>query len=151
MVPTLPTLATICRVYGVGLSHFFTESDKHTLSITRKAHLEFPGSRLESAKSLPLHAQKSSSGLIAELVEVPASSGDALHSAQSGKTCGFVYVIEGCLQLDGCGMHEVLEMGDCMFIESVTPMVWNAAGKYRCRVLAVRLATAPADPEKTKL
>ena len=25
MTPTLPTLANICRVYGVGLSYFFTE------------------------------------------------------------------------------------------------------------------------------
>src|SRR5579863_7883434 len=40
MVPTLPTLANICRVYGVGLSHFFCEAEQHTLSITRKAHLQ---------------------------------------------------------------------------------------------------------------
>ena len=25
MIPTLPTLATICRVYGVGMSYFFSE------------------------------------------------------------------------------------------------------------------------------
>src|ERR1700739_4381835 len=30
MIPTLPTLATICRVYGVGLSHFFSETDRQT-------------------------------------------------------------------------------------------------------------------------
>src|SRR5579863_4035216 len=40
MIPTLPTLATICRVYGVGMSHFFSEPDHHVLSITRKAHLQ---------------------------------------------------------------------------------------------------------------
>src|ERR1700736_6584291 len=40
MIPTLPTLATICRVYGVGLSQFFTDPHRHSLSITRKAHLE---------------------------------------------------------------------------------------------------------------
>ena len=31
MIPTLPTLANICRVYGVGLSHFFSDATKHTL------------------------------------------------------------------------------------------------------------------------
>jgi len=40
MVPTLPTLATISRVYGVGMSYFFAEPAKHTLSITRKATLQ---------------------------------------------------------------------------------------------------------------
>ena len=39
MIPTLPTLANICRVYGVGLSFFFSDAAKHTLAITRKAHL----------------------------------------------------------------------------------------------------------------
>src|SRR5208337_2471700 len=39
MVPTLHTLATISRVYGVGISHFFCEPTRHTISITRRAHL----------------------------------------------------------------------------------------------------------------
>src|SRR6516162_10417199 len=43
MIPTLPTLATICRVYGVGLSYFFSETTRHSLSITRKAHLHGDG------------------------------------------------------------------------------------------------------------
>ena len=43
MIPTLATLATISRVYGVGMSYFFSEPARHTLSITRKAH--FMGNR----------------------------------------------------------------------------------------------------------
>jgi transcriptional regulator with XRE-family HTH domain len=35
MIPTLVTLATICRVYGVGLGFFFAEAKKHSMSITR--------------------------------------------------------------------------------------------------------------------
>ena len=50
MIPTLPTLATISRVYGVGMSHFFSEPARHTLSITRKAHLQSKGRGLESMK-----------------------------------------------------------------------------------------------------
>src|SRR5215469_972031 len=50
MIPTLSTLATICRVYGVGLSHFFSEPARHTLSITRKAHFQGNARGPESVK-----------------------------------------------------------------------------------------------------
>ena len=43
MIPTLPTLATIARVYGVGMDYFFNEPTRHKLSITRKAHLQGNG------------------------------------------------------------------------------------------------------------
>jgi transcriptional regulator with XRE-family HTH domain len=33
MVPTLATLATICRVYGVGLGHFFCDAAEQSLSL----------------------------------------------------------------------------------------------------------------------
>lgn len=144
MIPTLPTLATICRVYGVGLSHFFSEPEQHTLSITRKAHLQAASRAAEGVKSIPLHAPKSSSGLIAAMVEVPAAGVDALWTRETRETCGLVYVIEGRLQLEAGSLHEVLEAGDCVFVESALPMVWSAAGKHRCHVLAVR----PASPAK---
>jgi transcriptional regulator with XRE-family HTH domain len=140
MIPTLPTLATISRVYGVGMSHFFTEPEKHTLSITRKAHLQVAGRGGESAGSVPLHTPKSSSGLIAEMVEIPGGGTDALSDAYHRETNGLVYVIEGTLHLDAGGLHEVLEDGDCIFIESTLPLVWSAGAKQRCRVLAVRPA-----------
>jgi transcriptional regulator with XRE-family HTH domain len=138
MMPTLQTLATICRVYGVGFSHFFNEPEPHTLSITRKGHLETPGHGADPVKSVPLNAPKSCSGMIAEMVEVPASGANALHNAESRETCGLIYVIEGCLQIDAVGMHEVLDTGDCVAIETLMPMVWKANGKQRCRVIAVR-------------
>src|SRR5580704_15510471 len=86
MIPTLPTLATICRVYGVAMSHFFCEPEKHTLSITRKADLQVTGRGGESVASIPLHAPKSSSGLMAEMVEVPAGGTDALSDAYHRET-----------------------------------------------------------------
>jgi transcriptional regulator with XRE-family HTH domain len=144
MIPTLPTLATICRVYGVGLSHFFFEPERHTISITRKAHLQGNGRGAESVKSIPLNPPKSTSGLIAEMIEVPVAGSDAFSDAYSRETSGLVYVIEGRLQLDAGGLHEVLEAGDCVFVESLMPMVWSALGKSRCRVLSVR----PSRPVK---
>jgi hypothetical protein len=34
-------------------------------------------------------------------------------------------------------MQEVLEAGDCACMESEMALAWSAAGKHRCRVLAV--------------
>src|ERR1700738_4324493 len=50
MIPTLSTLATVSRVYGVGMSHFFTEPEHHSLSITRKAHLQSTARGTESLR-----------------------------------------------------------------------------------------------------
>src|SRR5579863_6964488 len=68
MIPTLPTLATICRVYGVGLSHFFCEAEQHTLSITRKAHLKGNGRGTEQVRVTPLHAPVAGDPLLAKVI-----------------------------------------------------------------------------------
>jgi transcriptional regulator with XRE-family HTH domain len=136
MIPTLPTLATICRVYGVGMSHFFSEPAKHKLSITRKAHLQGNSRGLESVKMTPLNAISEGVRLAAQMVEFPV--GGASCAAESCRAAsGLVYVLEGKLQLDAGGMHEVLEAGDCAYMESEMALSWSAAGKHRCRILAV--------------
>ena len=143
MTPTLPTLATISRVYGVGMSHFFTEPGHHSLSITRKAHLESHGRGAESAKCIPLNFPMENPRLMAQMMELP-QGGATCMEAGSRETCGLMYVLEGRMQLDAGGMHEVLETGDCVYIESGMPLGWSAVGKNRCRVLVVR----PAAPSQ---
>jgi len=136
MVPTLPTLATISRVYGVGMSYFFAEPAKHTLSITRKAHLAGNSRGLESVKTTPLNTVADGTRLVARVIEFPA--GGALSATDVGRgASGLVYVLEGKLQLDVGGMHELLETGDCACLESEMALAWSAAGKHRCRILAV--------------
>ena len=71
MIPTLPTLANICRVYGVGLSYFFADAAKHTLAITRKAHLIGNGRSQEVVKQVLLHALNAQAKLVARMVEYP--------------------------------------------------------------------------------
>jgi len=141
MVPTLPTLATICRVYGVGLSYFFSEPAKHTLSITRKAHLQGSSRGVESVKTIPLNAVTDRTQLVAHIVELPADGTSSTTNALR-ESSGLVYVLEGKLQLDAGGMHEVFEAGDCAYMESEMALAWSAAGKHRCRILAV----TPAGP-----
>jgi len=141
MIPTLPTLATICRVYGVGLSYFFSEPTRHTLSITRKAHLQGIGRSPESVKFTPLNLPTESSRLVAQIIELPPSSSS--FATESGRLASsLVYVLEGRLQLDVGSTREILETGDCACLESEMAVVWSAAGKHSCRVLAV----APATP-----
>jgi len=151
MIPTLPTLATISRVYGVGMSYFFSEPAKHTLSITRKEHMESTGRGAETAKVTPLNAVSDESSLLAQMIEFAPGGASCLadfraeSSAGEGKkTSGLVYVLEGKLQLDAGGMRELLGEGDCAYLESEMALALSAAGKHRCRILSV----APANPHK---
>ena len=137
MIPTLPTLATICRVYGVGMSHFFCEADRHVLSITRKAHLQGTARGPDAVRTVPLNSARSSSGLQAEMIELPNSTSDAFPGAYNRDTCGLIHVIDGRLQLAAGGLQEVLEAGDCAFVDTQMSLVWSAGGKLPCRVIAV--------------
>jgi transcriptional regulator with XRE-family HTH domain len=136
MIPTLPTLATISRVYGVGMSHFFAEPAHHTLSITRKAHLESDGRGPEAVRFTPLNSRGERPKLVAQMIEFPAG-GASSGTEPFRETSGLVYVLEGRLQLDAGGMSEVLEAGDCVYLESEMALALSAEGKHRCRVLAV--------------
>jgi transcriptional regulator with XRE-family HTH domain len=136
MIPTLPTLATISRIYGVGMSHFFSEPSRHTLSITRKAHFEANGRGPEPVKVTPLNASAESPHLLAQTIEFsPGGSASAADCIR--ETGGVIYVLEGRLQLQAGGMQEVLEAGDCACVESEMALAWSAADKHRCLILAV--------------
>lgn len=143
MIPTLPTLATISRVYGVGMSYFFSEPQKHTLSITRKAHLEGESRGLDSVKTLALNVPGEGARQVAQMIEFPPGSSAPLINP-FGEVSGLVYVLEGQLQIDAGGLHEVLETGDCACMESDMPLAWSAVGRHRCRVLAVYPYARPA-------
>ena len=140
MIPTLPTLATISRVYGVGMSYFFSEPSRHTLSITRKAHLLGKGRGAESTKVIPLNPATARARLSALMVEfAPGVNASAMEGLPDGS--GLVFVLEGRLQLQAGSMQEVLEEGDCAWMESEMALSWSALGKHRCRVLAVAHGT----------
>jgi transcriptional regulator with XRE-family HTH domain len=136
MIPTLPTLANICRVYGVGLSYFFADAVKHSLAITRKAHLIGNGRGQEAVKQVLLHALNTSSRLVAKMIEYPPGATGAM-SEVGQSVCSVVYVLEGELLLDSGGMHEVLGIGDCAYVDSDMAIAWSAGGAARCRALMV--------------
>jgi transcriptional regulator with XRE-family HTH domain len=136
MIPTLPTLANICRVYGVGLSYFFTDAAKHTLAITRKAHLIGNGRGQEAVKQVLLHALSNHARLVARMIEYPTGAAGVM-SEVGQSVCSVVYVLEGELRLDSGGMHEVLGIGDCAYVDSDMSIAWSAGGTAPCRVLVV--------------
>lgn len=136
MIPTLPTLAAISRVYGVGLSYFFSEPVRHTLSITRKAHLAGEGRSQEPVRTTPLNVVKEGTRLVAQLIDFP-EVGAAAAVNPFHETHAVIYVLEGLLQLEAGGVHEKLATGDCACVESQMEIAWSAGGKERCRVLAV--------------
>ncbi len=136
MIPTLPTLATISRIYGVGMSHFFSEPSRHSLSITRKAHFEGVGRGPDPVKVTPLNARADNPRVLAQTIEF--SPGGAASSADCiRKSGGVIYVLEGRLQLETGGMQEVLGAGDCACVESEMALAWSAADKQRCLILVV--------------
>jgi transcriptional regulator with XRE-family HTH domain len=143
MIPTLPTLATIARVYGVGMDYFFNEPSHHMLSITRKAHLQGNGRGTDQVKITPLNADGEGFRLVAQVIEFPPGGATVAMNAFE-ETGAVIYVLEGRLRLDAGSMHEVLETGDCACMESELPLAWSAADKHRCRVLAVLPMTARA-------
>jgi transcriptional regulator with XRE-family HTH domain len=141
MVPTLPTLATISRVYGVGMSYFFAEPAHHAISITRKAHLQANSRGLDAVKTTPLHAVTEGDRLCAQVMEFSPGNVSNANEGLSEAT-GLMYVLEGKLQLDAGGMSETLEPGDCIYLKSSMALAMSAAGKHRCRVLSVTPAGA---------
>jgi len=143
MIPTLPTLATICRIYGVGMGHFFCEPTKHSLSVTRKAHLEANARAPEAAGIIPLNAPSENPCLTAEMVEL--TSTPFTFTESTTEICGFLHVLEGSVRLVTDGMSQTLDAGDCAYMETRMPTSLNAEGKDRCRILLIKPATSNRD------
>ncbi len=144
MLPTLPTLATISRVYGVGLGYFFREPTELSLSVTRKIAIERRARSSDAGICIPLNPGLASRRLDAYLLDLVP--GDPVEDPQSKAfTALLVYVLEGRLSIDVGGMRDTLETGDCAYLESDLSLAWAPAGKQICRLLVV--APTQATPQ----
>lgn len=142
MVPTLPTLARMARIYGVDLSYFFSGPTQHSLAITRHAHVVDPRRNYESATERPLHRATPTSRLVSKILEIPEGVSWSIGSPGS-KTELSAYVLEGTLHLASAGSDDVLHPGDYLVFETDTTSVWTAH-EARCRVL-VTFARTPHE------
>lgn len=135
MIPTLPTLAKISRVYGVDLAYFFSSVTHHSLAITRHAHVTDERRDQPTVKQTPLHHSTPESKQLSKVVDIPAgvtfNVGDA-----ATRTELTAYVLEGPLHMTAAGVSDVLRTGDSFVLETDAAVMWTAASS-RCRVLAV--------------
>jgi transcriptional regulator with XRE-family HTH domain len=134
MVPTLQTLEKICRVYGIGLGHFFCEPEQHALAITRKAHA--PGRGQDNPRTTPLHAPSTDDKLLSRILDLPPGA------ASTVGECGTLieltaHVLEGTLHVNTVGSAETVHEGDSLYVRTRPPLIWSAADNSRCRVLVV--------------
>lgn len=138
MVATLQTLSKICRVYGVSLSYFFTDPQRHSVSITRKGHLTAIRGSHETVLQIPLHYDHIGSFKYgASLLEFPPKLVVAVSGPGRALSC-LIYVIEGRFNLDIGGDKEVLDAGDCACIDTDMVVDWGSATEARCQVLFVK-------------
>ena len=135
MIPTLMTLASICRVYGVGLGFFFADAKRHSLSITRNLREPERGRARVTPKEVPLSAAVDSP-LLASEVDFPPGVVGVLTDVGTAFVA-VIYVLEGSLLIDSAGLEDVLEAGDCVSVDSEMLITWGAHGPSRCRALVV--------------
>ncbi len=128
LFPTLPTLLRIAMVFGVGLEHFFVETeDRPSVAVTRKKdRLRLPDRPSEEApsyffESLDFSASDRKSDIF--LAEFPRSAKPSEPHQHAGTE--FIYVINGGLVVTIDGKDVVLGEGDAVHFDA------SAAHSYR--------------------
>jgi transcriptional regulator with XRE-family HTH domain len=135
MVPTLATLAKICRVYGIGLGYFFAEVQHQSSAITRKAQMLEGRREQGTVKSTPLHVPHAESKQVSQLIE-PSPTTTVTLSELGRRTELTAYVLDGSLRISSAGAEEHLLQGDCIVLDT-DATVLVSGGDTRCRLLAL--------------
>ena len=144
MVPTLQTLESICRVYGIALGHLFCEPQHRSVSITR-AEDNAPRREHPPTRVTPLNVATCESRMVSQVIELPA--GVSITTGECGTiTETTAYVLEGALHVCMVGVCEVLRAGDSAVLGSDQPIVWNAEGESVCRFLSVSVKQTQVVP-----
>jgi len=135
LIPTLQTLLTISSVLGVGLSFFFAEPTRHSVSVTRKVSRIAQDRAQGALKATPLN-MSADAHLVARVVEFPIGVVGTLTDVGTPLS-GVVYVFEGSLQFVVGSAQELLQAGDCVCMETDMLITWSANGTSSCRALVV--------------
>lgn len=135
MTPTLQTLDQICRVFGISLGHFFSESNHHSVAVTRHDD-DVMHREPHAARSTPLNVRTCESLLVSQILAIPA--GVCVSTGECGAvTETTVHVLEGSVHVSGADTSEVLRAGDSIVVTSDQPVLWCAEGKAPSRILSV--------------
>lgn len=140
LFPKLPTLLRIALVFGVGLEHFFVESEERSLVavIRKKDRLrlpdrpnERPPSYLFESLDFPVTDRK----MEAFYAEFPVTSKPSEPHQHDGVE--FIYVVKGRLAVNIDGDDVVLDEGDAMYFDSSAPHNYRREGRSACAAIVV--------------
>ena len=146
LFPTLPTLLRIALVFGVGLEHFFVESNERAaVAVIRKGDRlrlpnrpdEAPPSYLFESLDFPVTDRK----MEAFLAEFPIQSKPSEPHQHEGAE--LIYVIKGQLAVNIDGEDFVLDTGDAMYFDSSAPHSYRREGRTSCSAIVVIAAMSP--------
>ena len=140
LFPTLPTLLRIALVFGVGLEHFFVETDQRPLiSVVRKKdRLRLPDRPGEDAPAyyfesldFPVTDRK----VEAYYAEFPAQSKPSQPHRHDGAE--LIYVLHGGLAIEVEGETTILDEGDAMYFDSSALHAYSRHGRTACAAIVV--------------
>jgi transcriptional regulator with XRE-family HTH domain len=140
LFPTLPTLLRIARVFGVGLEHFFVESDERPIVavVRKKDRLRLPDRPGEVSPAYffeSLDFPVTDRRMEAYYAEFPAHSKPA--APHSHKGAEFIYVLRGQLAIDVAGETTTLKEGDAMYFDSSALHSYSRHGRAACAAIVV--------------
>jgi transcriptional regulator with XRE-family HTH domain len=140
LFPTLPTLLRIALVFGVGLEHFFVESDERPIVavVRKKDRLRLPDRPGEVSPAYffeSLDFPVTDRRMEAYYAEFPAHAKPAPPHSHEGAE--FIYVLHGQLAIDVAGETTVLDEGDAMYFDSSAPHSYSRHGRAACAAIVV--------------
>ena len=140
LFPTLPTLLRIALVFGVGLEHFFVESqERPAVAVIRKRdRLRLPDrpgdlspSYFFESLDFPVVDRK----MEAFFAEFPTQSKPSEPHRHEGAE--LIYVIKGQMVVNLDGDDIALNEGDAMYFDPTTPHSYRREGRSSCSAIVV--------------
>jgi transcriptional regulator with XRE-family HTH domain len=140
LFPTLPTLMRIALVFGVGLEHFFIESQqRRALAVIRREDRlrlpDRPGDTEPSFFFESLDFPVTDRKMEAFLAEFPVQSKPTEPHTHEGAE--FVYVLQGQLSIEVEDTVFTLRKGDAMYFDSAAPHSYRHESTSDCSVIVV--------------
>lgn len=140
LFPTLPTLLRIAFVFGVGLEHFFIESEKRPeMAVIRKRdRLRLPDRAGEDPPSYffeSLDFPVTDRNMEAFFAEFPTELKPSEPHRHEGVE--LIYVIKGQLVVNIDGEDVTLDAGDAMYFDSGAPHGYRREGRSSCSAIVV--------------
>src|SRR3954453_14670636 len=133
LFPTLPTLLRIAMVFGVGLEHFFFESDNSPIAqITRKAEgVRLPNRPMEPPSYFFESLNFDVKDRTVDLYYAEFSAGSEPSDAHQHAGTEFIYIVEGGLVVTIEEEVVVLGEGDTIHFDSGIPHSYRLEQRHQ--------------------